>query len=56
MLLEGMEDDLTGVESVEANLKNQELTVTFDELVTEEEAVKAAALKEGYELISKDTK
>ncbi len=52
MLLEGLEDELPGVESVKARLKSQEVVVTFDESRVTEEAIKAAALEEGYELIS----
>ena len=51
MLLEGLEDDLPGVVRVDAEVRRQQVTVTFDPDQVQEEAILAAALAEGYELV-----
>ena len=50
MLLEGLEDDLPGVIRINAEVRRQKVTVTFDPDQVQEEAILAAALAEGYEL------
>ena len=51
MLLEGLEDDLPGVIRVDAQVRRQQVTITFDPLQVQEEMILAAALAEGYELV-----
>lgn len=52
MVLEGLEDEVPGIEKVEASLKRLEVRVTFDDTVLDERALIKAAHQEGYELIS----
>jgi copper chaperone CopZ len=49
MLLEGIEDDLPGVERAEASLKKNQLKVTFDDTVISEKNILAAVREEGYD-------
>lgn len=51
MLLEGLEDDLPGVMRINAEVRRQRVTVTFNPDQVQEEAILAAALAEGYELV-----
>ncbi len=51
MVIEGLEDDVPGIEHVEASLKRLEVRVTFDESKLQETAVIEAAYREGYVLI-----
>lgn len=51
MLLEGLEDEVEGVEGVQASLKRLEVTVTYDESKVSEEVIIEEARKEGYELL-----
>jgi len=48
MRLEGLEDELEGVERVEASYHRQQMEVTFDEARLPLEAITAAAAKMGY--------
>ncbi len=50
MLLEGLEDDLAGVQRVEATYQRQRMDVEFDETKVTVEQIVAAALQEGYEV------
>lgn len=52
MLLEGLEDDLPGVIRINAEARRQKVTITFDPAQVREETILAAALAEGYELVS----
>lgn len=51
MRLEGLEDDLPGIQSICASYRKAELEVVFDEQTLEESALLAAAKKLGYDLI-----
>ena len=51
MLLEGLEDDVPGVIHINVEVRRQKITVTFDPDQVQEEAILAAALAEGYELV-----
>jgi copper chaperone CopZ len=49
MLLEGLEDEIEGIEKVEANFKKQEMKVEFDAEKLSIRQIIEAAKKEGYE-------
>ncbi len=48
MRLEGLEDELEGVERVEASYHRQQMEVTFDEARLTVETIAAAAAQKGY--------
>ena len=50
MLLEGLEDEVPGISSVEASLKRCDVVITYDETLVDEQAILAAAEVEGYTL------
>ena len=50
MLLEALEDDLPGVTRVDADVRRQRVTIRYQPHLVNEEAIRAAALAEGYEL------
>lgn len=49
MLLEGVEDELPGIETIEASFQKQQMVVTYDETKVSPAAIVAAAQQEGYE-------
>lgn len=51
MLLESLEDEVDGIERVEANAKQQQMRVEYDELKVSIGDIQEAAKKEGYEAI-----
>lgn len=48
MTLEGIEDDLVGVQEVKANYRKQRIVVTYDESEVSEDQIMQAAGKVGY--------
>jgi copper chaperone CopZ len=51
MLLEGLEDEVEGVERVEANYKKQQMRVEYDDEKVSIDQIVKAAKQEGYEAI-----
>ncbi len=49
MLLEGLEDEVKGIEKVEASFKRQQMKVQYDETQVSVEKIIEAARNEGYE-------
>lgn len=56
MLLEGLEDEVEGINKVEASYRKQELIVEYDESKATEKAIIQAAKKEGYDAIPAEKK
>lgn len=48
MRIEGLEDDLPGIMSVEASYRKGQMTVTFDEKVVTEAQILTAVARLGY--------
>ena len=48
MKLEGIEDELPGIQEINASYHKQQMTVVFDESQVSEEQIVAAVTKKGY--------
>ena len=48
MKLEGIEDELPGIQEINASYHKQQMTVVFDESQVNEEQIVAAVKKKGY--------